>query len=144
MRMKEESERASLKLNIKNPEIRASSPITSWHIEGEKLKVVADFLFLDSKITVDGDCSHGVRRHLPLGRKAMTNLDSMLKSRDITLPTKVHIAKAMVFPMVIYACENWTIKKAECLRIDAFEMWCCRRPLDSKEIKPLNIKGNQP
>ena len=99
MRMKEESERASLKLNIKNPEIMASSPITSWHIEGEKLKVVADFLFLDSKITVDGDCSHGVRRHLPLGRKAMTNLDSMLKSRDITLLTKVHIVKAMVFPV---------------------------------------------
>ena len=97
--MKEESERASLKLNIKNPEIMASSPITSWHIEGEKLKVVADFLFLDSKITVDGDCSHGVRRHLPLGRKAMTNLDSMLKSRDITLLTKVHIVKAMVFPV---------------------------------------------
>ena len=106
MRMKEESERASLKLNIKNPEIMASSPITSWHIEGEKLKVVADFLFLDSKITVDGDCSHGVRRHLPLGRKAMTNLDSMLKSRDITLPTKVHIVKAMVFPVVTYGCES--------------------------------------
>ena len=102
------------------------------------------FLLLGSKITVDGDCSHEIRRRLLLGRKAMTNLDSMLKSRDITLPTKVHIAKAMVFPMVIYACENWTIKKAECLRIDAFEMWCCRRPLDSKEIKPLNIKGNQP
>ena len=107
----------------------ATSPITSWQIEGEKVELVTDFLFLGSKSTADGDCSHGIRRRLPLSRKAMTNLDRMLKSRDITLPTKVHIAKAMVFPMVIYACENWTIKKAECLRIDAFEMWCCRRLL---------------
>ena len=114
MRVKEESERASLKLNIKNPEIMASSPITSWHIEGEKLKVVADFLFLDSKITVDGDCSHGVRRHLPLGRKAMTNIDSVLKSRNNILMTKVCIIEAMVFPVVLYDCESWTVKKVEC------------------------------
>ena len=107
----------------------ASGPITAWQIEGEKVEVVTDFLFLGSKITADGDCSHEIRRQLLLGRKAMTNLDSVLKSRDITLPTKVHIVKAMVFPVVTYGCESWTIKKAECQRIDAFELWCWRRLL---------------
>ena len=113
MKVKEESERATLKLNIKKTKIMASGPITSWQIEGEKVKVVMDFLFLGSKITKDGDCSHEIRRRLLLGRKAMTNLDSVFKSRDITLPTKVHIVKAMVFPVVMYGCESWTVKKAE-------------------------------
>ena len=122
--MTEESERAGLKLHIKKPKIMASSPISSWQIKGEKVEVVTDFLFLGSKITVDGDCSHEIRRRLLLGRKAMTNLDSVLKSRDITLPTNVPIVKAMVFPVVMYSCESWTIKKAECQRIDAFELWC--------------------
>ena len=121
MRVKEESRKAGLKLNIKQTKIMASGPITSWQIEGKK---VEDFIFLGSKITADGDCSHEIKRHLPLGRKAMTNLDSILKSRDITLPTKVHIVKAMIFPVVMYGCESWTIKKAECRRIDAFEPWC--------------------
>ena len=125
MRMKEESERASLKLNIKKKtKIMASGPITSWQIEGGKGEAVTDFLFLGSKITADGDCSHEIRRRLLLGRKAMTNLDSVLKSRDITLPAKVHIVKTMVFSVVTYSCENWTIKKAEHQRIDAFELWC--------------------
>ena len=114
MRVKEEIERASLKLNIKKTKIVASGPITAWQIEGEKVEVVTDFLFLGSKITVDGDCSHEIRRRLPLGRKAVTNLDSVSKSRDITLLTKVHIVKAVAFPVVMYGCENWTIKKAEC------------------------------
>ena len=113
MRVKEESERASLKLNIKKSKIMASGPITSWQIEVEKLEVVTDFLFLGSKITLDGDCCHEIRRLLLLGRKVMTNLDSVLKSRDITLLTKIHIVKAMVFPVVMYSCESWTIKKAE-------------------------------
>ena len=116
----------------------ASSPITSWEIDGETVETVADFIFLGSKITADGDCSHEIKRHLLLGKKAMTNLDSILKSRDITLPTKVRLVKAMVFPAVMYGCESWTIKKAECRRIDAFELWCWRRlfesPLDCKEI----------
>ena len=145
--MTEESERAGLKLHIKKPKIMASSPISSWQIKGEKVEVVTDFLFLGSKITVDGDCSHEIRRCLFLGRKAMTNLDSVLKSRDITLPTNVPIVKAVVFPVVTYSCESWTIKKAECQRIDAFELWCWRtpeHPLDSKEIKPVNLKGDQP
>ena len=113
MRVKEESERASLKLNIKKTKIMASELITLWQIEGEKVEVVTDFLFLGSKIIVDGDCSHEIRRHFLLGRKVMTNLDSMLQSRDITLLTKVLIVKAMVFPVVMYGCENWTVKKAE-------------------------------
>ena len=129
MRVKEESERASLKLNMKKTKIMASSPVTSWQIEGEKVEVVTDFLFLGSKITADADCSHEIRRHLLLGRIAMKNLDSILKSRHVTLPTKVCIVKAMVFPVVMYSCENWTIKKAECQRIDAFELWCWRRLL---------------
>ena len=107
----------------------ASSPITSWQIDGEAMQTVTDFIFLGSKITADGDCSHEIKRPLLLGSKTMTNLDSVLKSRDITLPTKVHLVKAMVFPVVMYRCESWTIKKAECQRIDAFELWCWRRLL---------------
>ena len=121
MKVKEESKNASLKLNIQKTKIIAPSPITSWQIDGE---IVADFIFLGSKITVDSDCSHEIKRHLLLGRKSMTNLDSILKSRDIALPTKVHIVKAMVFPEVMYACESWTIRKAEGQRIDAFKLWC--------------------
>ena len=126
MRVKEESEKAALKLNIQKTKIVASGPITLWQIDGE---IVADFIFLDSKITADGDCSHENKRRLLLGRKVMTNLDSIFKSRDITLPTKVHLVKAMVFPVVMYGCESWTIKKAERQRIDAFELWCWRRLL---------------
>ena len=107
----------------------ASSPITSWQIDGETMETVTDFILGGSKITADGECSHEIKRHLLLGRKVVTNLDSILKSRDITLPTKVHLVKAMVFPVVMYGCESWTIKKAECLRIDAFELWCWRRLL---------------
>ena len=114
MKVKEESEKSSLKLNIKKTKIMASGPITSWEIGGETVKTVADFIFGGSKITVDGDCSHEIKRCLLLGRKVMTNLDSMLKSRDITLPTKFHLVKAVVFPVVMYECESWTIKKAEC------------------------------
>ena len=123
MKVKEESEKADLKLNIQKTKIMASGPITSWEIDGE---TVADFIFLGSKITADGDCSHAIKRCLLLGRKLMTNLDSILKSRDITLSTKVRIVKAMVFPVVMYGCESWTIKKAESRRIDAFELWCWR------------------
>ena len=126
MRVKEESRKAGLKLNIKQTKIMASGPITSWQIEGKK---VDDFIFLGSKITADGDCSHEIKRHLPLGRKAVTNLDRVLKSRDITLPTKECIVKAMVFPVVMCGCESWTIKKAECQIIYAFELWCWRRLL---------------
>ena len=122
MRVKEESERAGLRLNIKKTKIMASSRITIWQIEGEKVDVVTDFLFLGSKITADGDCSHEIRRRLLLGRKAMTNLNNVLKSKDITLLTKVCIVRAMVFPVVTYSCESWTIRKAECQRSEAFEM----------------------
>ena len=115
--------------NIQKTKVMAPSPITSWQIDGEKMETVTDFIFLGSKITVDGDCSHEIKRCLLLGRKAMTNLDSILKSRDIILPTKVFIVKAMVFPVVMYGCESWTIKKAELQRIDAFELWCWRRLL---------------
>ena len=123
-KVKEESEKVGLKLNIQKTKIMAYSPITSWQIDGETVETVADFIFLGSKITADGDYSHEIKRGLVLGRKVMTNLDSILKSRDITLPTKVHLVKAMVFPVVMYGCESWTIKKAECRRIDAFELWC--------------------
>ena len=123
MKMKEESEKAGLKLNIHKSKIMASGPITSWQIDGETVATVRDFL-RGSKITADGDCSHEIKRHLFLGRKAMTNLESILKSRDTTLPTKVCLVKAMVFPVVTYGCESWTIKKAEHRRIDAFELWC--------------------
>ena len=129
MKVKEESEKVGLKLNIQKTKIMASGPMTSWQIDGETVETVADFIFLGSKITADGDCSHEIKRCLPLGRKVMSNLSSILKSRDITLPTKVHLAKAMVSPAVMYGCENWTIKKAECRRIDAFELWCWRRLL---------------
>ena len=127
--VKEESEKAGLKLNIKKTKIMASSPITLWQIDGETMETVRDFIFLGSKITADGECSHEIKRCLLLGRKAVTNLDSMLKSRDITLLTKVCLVKAMVFPVVMYGCESLTIKKAECQRIDAFELWYRRRLL---------------
>ena len=124
MNVKEESEKAGLKLNIQKAKIMASGPITSWQIDGETVERVSDFIFGGFKITADGDCSHDIKRCLLLRRKVMTNLDSILKSRDITLPTKVHLVKAMVFPVVMYGCESWTIKKAEPQRIDAFELWC--------------------
>ena len=129
MKVKEESEKVGLKLNIQKTKIMASGPITSWQIEGETVETVADFILGGSKIIADGDCSHEIKRRLLLGRKFMTNLDSILKSRDITLPTKVLLVKTMVFPVVMYGCESWTIKKAEHRRIDAFELWCCRRLL---------------
>ena len=128
MKVKEESEKVGLKLNIQKTKIMASIPITSWQIDGETMETGTDF-FLGSKITTDGDCSHEIKRHLLLGRKVLTNLDSILKSRDITSPTKICLLKAMVFPVVMYGCESWTIKKAECQRIDAFELWCWRRLL---------------
>ena len=127
LNVKEESEKAVLKLNIQKTKIMASSPVTSWQIDGETVETVTNLIFLGSKITADGDCSHGIKRHLILGRKAMTNLDSVLKSRDITLPTKVRLVKAMVFPVAMYGCEIWTVKKAEHQRIDTFELWCWRR-----------------
>ena len=129
MKVKEESEKTGLKLNIQKAKVMASGPITSWQIDGEAMETVRDFIFGDSKITADGDCSHEIKRHFLPGRKAMTNLDSILKSRDITLPTKVCLVKAMVFLVVMYRCESWTIKKAEWQRIDAFELWCWRRLL---------------
>ena len=127
MKVKEESEKIGLKLNIQKTKIMASGPITSWQIDGETVETVSDFIFLGSKITADGDCTHEIKRRLLLGRKVMTNLDSVLKGRDITLSTEAHLVKAMAFPGVMYRCESWTIKKAECRRIDAFELWCCRR-----------------
>ena len=129
MKVKKESEKVGLKLNIQKTKIMASGPITSWQIDGETVETVTDFIFLHSKITANDDCSHEIKRHLLLGRKVMTKLDNMLKSRDITLLTKVCLVKAMVFLVVMYGCENWTIKKAEHLRIDAFELWCWRRLL---------------
>ena len=129
MKVKEESEKVGLTLNIQKIKIMASGPTTSWQIDGETMKRVSDFIFGGPKITADGDCSHGIKRCLPLGRKVMTNLDSILKSRNITLSTKVHLLKAMVFPVVMYGCESWTIKKAEHRRIDGFELWCWRRLL---------------
>ena len=129
MKVKEESEKVGLKRNIQKTKIMASSPITSWQIDGETVETVADFIFEGSKITANGDCSHEIKRCLLLGRKVMTNLDRIFKSRDITLPTKICLVKAMVFPVVMCGCESWTIKKAECRRIDAFELWCWRRLL---------------
>ena len=129
MKVKEESEKVGLKLNIQKTKIMASGPITSWQIDGERVETVSDFIFWGSKITADGDCSHEIKRCLLLERKVMTNLDSTLKSRDITLPTNVHLVKAMVFPVVMYGWESWTVKKAEHRRIDAFELWCWRRLL---------------
>ena len=129
MKVKEESEKVGLTLHIQKTKIMASSPITSWQIDGKTVETVSDFIFLGSKITADGNCSHEIKRHLLLGRKVMTNLDSIFKSRDITLTTKVHLVKAMVFPVVTYGYESWTVKKAERRRIDAFELWCWRRLL---------------
>ena len=129
MKAKEESEKVGLKLNIQKTKIMASGPITSWQIDGETVETVSDFIFLGSKIMADVDCSHEIKTRLLLGRKVMTNIDSILKSRDITLPTKVHLVKAMVFPVVMYGCASWTIKKAEHRRTDAFELWCWRRLL---------------
>ena len=129
MKVKEESEKVGLKLNILKMKIMASGPITSWEIDGETVETVSDFISLGSKITADGNCSHAIKRRLLPGRKVMTHLDSIFKSRDITLPTKVCLFKRMVFPVVRYGCESWTVKKAECRRIDAFELWCGRRLL---------------
>ena len=148
MKVKEESEKVGLKLNIQKMKIMASGPITPWEIDGETVESVSDFIFWGSKITADGDCSHEIKRRLLLERKVMTNLDSIFKSRDITLPTKVYLVKATVFPVVTYGCESWAVKKAEHQRIDAFELWCWRKtletPLDRKEIKPEKWNGNQP
>ena len=129
MKLKEESEKVGIKLNIQKMKIMTSGPITSWEIDGKTVETVSDFIFGGSKITADGECSHEIKRHLLLGRKVMTNLDSILKSRDITLPTKVHLVKIMVFPVVLYGCESWTVKKAEHRRIDTFELRCWRRLL---------------
>ena len=129
MQVREESEKAGVKLNIQKMKIMTSGPITSWQKDGETVETVTDSIFLGSKITADGDCSQEIKRHLLLGRKVMTNLNSILKSRNITLPTKVHLVKAMVFPVVMFGCESWTVKKTECRRIDAFELWCWRRLL---------------
>ena len=147
MKVKEESEKVGLKLNIEKMKIMASGPITSWQVDGETVETVSNFIFWGSKITADGDCSHEIKRCLLLGRKVVTNLDSMLKSRDIALPTKVRLVKALVFLVVMYGCESWTVKKAERRRIDAFELWCWRRllsPLECKEIQPVHSKGDQP
>ena len=144
IKVKKGNEKAGLKLNIQKTKIMTSSSITSWQIDGEKMETVTDFIFLGSKSTADGDCSHEIKRCLLLGRKAVTNLDSVLKSRDISLLTKVHIFKAKIFSVVMYECESWTKKEAEHQRIEAFELWCWRRLLDSKEVKPVNPKGNQP
>ena len=139
MKMKEENEKAGLNLNIQKTKIMASGPIASWEIDGETVETVADLILGGSKITADGDCGHKIKRHLLLGRKVMTNLDSIFKSRDITLSTKVHLVKAMVFPVVMYGCGSWTIKKPECRRIDAFELWCWRRLLRI----PWTLSGDQ-
>ena len=156
MKVKGESEKVGLKLNIQKTKIMASGPITSWQIDGETMETVTAFIFLSLKITADGDCSHETKRHFLLGRKAMTNLDSILKSRDITLQTKVHLVKSMVFLIFMYGCENWTIKNAECQRIDAFELWCWRRlfffffektlesPLDYKRSNQYILKEISP
>ena len=146
MKVQEESEKVGFKLNIQKAKIMASGSFTSWQIDGETVETVRDFIVLGSKITADGDCSHEIKRCLLLGRKVMTNLDSILKSRDITLPTNARLFKAMVFPVVMYVCESWTIEKAERRRIDVFELWCWRRlesPLDCKEIQPVHPKGDQ-
>ena len=145
MRVKEESEKAGLKQHSKT-KIMESGPITSWQIDGKKVEAGADFIFLGSKITVDGDCSHEIKRRLLLGRKVMTNLYSILKSRDIILPTKVRLVKAIVFPVVMYGCESWTIKKAEHQRIDAFDLLekTLESPLDCKKMQPVHSEGDQP
>ena len=139
MKVKEKSEKAGLKLNIQKTKIMASGPITSWQIDGETMETATDFIFLGSKITTDGDCSPEIKRLLLLGRKVMTNLGNILRSRDIILPTKVHLVKAMVFSVVMYGCVSWTIKKAECQRIDDFKLWCYRRLLRV----PWSARSNQ-
>ena len=148
MKVKEESEWIGLKFNIQKLKIMVSGPITSWQIDGETMETVRDFIFLGSKITADGACGHEIKRCLLLGRKAMTNLDSILKTRDITLPTKVHLVRAMVFPVVMYGCESWTIKKAEHQRIDVFELWCWRRllrvPWTARRFNPSILKEISP
>ena len=148
MKVKEESEKVGLKFNIQKTKIMASGPITPWEIDGETVETVSDFVFLGPKITADGDCSHEIKRRLLLGRKVMTNLDSIFKSRDITLPTKVRLVKAVVFPVIMYGCESWTVKKAECRRIKAFKLWRWKSlfesPLDCKEIQPVHSEGDQP
>ena len=148
MRVKEESEKDGLKFSIKNLKTMASGPITSWQIDGGKVEAVTDFIFLGSKITVDNDCSHEIKRRLLLERKAVTNLDSVLKGRDIILPTKVHIVKAMVFPAILYGCKSWTIRKAEHQRIVAFELWCWRRllrvPWTTRRSNQSILKENSP
>ena len=146
MKVKEESEKVGLKLNIQKTKLMASGPTTSWEIDGETVET-GQTLFFGLQNHCRGDCSHKIKRCLLLGRKVMTNLESILKSRDITLPTKVHLVKTMVFPVVMYGCESWTVKKAECQRIDAFELWCWRTlesPLDCKEIQPVYSEGDQP
>ena len=148
MKVKEESDKVGLNFNIQKTKVMTSDPITSWEIDGETVETVADFIFLGSKITADGDCSHEIQRRLLLGGKVMTKLDSILKSRDIALSTKVRLVKATVFPVFMCGCESWTIKKVESQRIDAFELWCWRRktlesPLDCKEIQPVHPKGDQ-
>ena len=146
MKVEEKSEKVGLRLNIQKTKIMASGPITSWQIDGETMETLTDFISEVSKITAVDDYSHEIKRRLLLGRKAMANLHSILKCRDITLPTKIHLVKAMLFPVVMYGCKSWTIKKAEHRRIDAFELCCWRRlesPLDCKEIQPVHPKGNQ-
>ena len=147
MKVKEESEKVGLKLNIQKTKIMASGPITSCQIDGETVETVADFIFGGSKIAADGDCCHEIKRRLLLGRKVMTNLDSIFKSRDITLPTKVRVVKAMIFPVVMYGCESWTIKKVECRRIDAFDLWgwirLLRVPWTARRSNQSNPKGNR-
>ena len=146
MKVEEESERVGFKLNISKTKIMASGPITSWQIDEETVQTLADFILGGSKITADGDCIHEIKRCLLLGRKLMTNLDSIFKSRDITLLTNASPVKAMVLPVIMYGCESWTVEKAEHQRIDAFELWCWRRlesPLDCKEVQPVHPKGNQ-
>ena len=148
MKVKVESEKVGLTLNIKKMKIMASGPITSWEIDGETVETVSDFIFMGSKITADGYCSHEIKRRLLLGRKVMTNIDSILKSSDITLPTKVRLVKAMIFPVVMYECESWTVKKAEHQRIDAFELWCWRRllrvPWRARRSNQLIVKEISP
>ena len=147
MKVKEESKKAGLKLSIEKMKIMACGPITSWQMEGEKVETVTNFIFLHSKITLDSDCRQEIKRSLLLGKNTMINLDNILKSRDISWPTKVHRVKTMVFPAVMYGCKKWIIKKAEHQRTDAFKLWCWRRlwrVSGSMEIKPIDLKGNQP
>ena len=147
VKVKEESEKVGLNINIQKMSIMASGPITPWEMDGETVETVSDFIFWGSKITADGHCSHEIKGRLLLGRKVMNNLDSIFKTRDSTLPTKVRLVKAMVFPVVMYGCESWTVKNAERQRINVFELWCWRRllsPLDCKEIQPVHSEGDQP